>query len=244
MTEKKEKSQKGVDQNETEKDQKILLRFRTERARKAFKENNDSEIDHSAVIRHGLAFAGITMWKWYPNTGSLEIEASAESDPTFGQFLSATKWEKIVHQNDRKRLKESIRRFQDSGYSVFDCAFRLATAIPRWVHARDMYHVSNSDGTLSTVVGLFFDVTESELSKEKMFWGRELPRLVEGGPAAWGRMLAEFDRHKMDSEKIGHLMEQCGYEFDSLMQRGDIPCFKKDANFKYTRINEAFRKTG
>jgi PAS domain S-box-containing protein len=180
------------------------------------------------------------MWKWYPKTGTLQLDSLAGNDPLSEEFAAVTSWKKIVHQSDRKRLEVSLRRFEDSGYKVFDCAFRLSTTIPQWVHARDMYHVYGPDGSPAMVAGLFFDITESELAKEKMYWGKELPSLVQSGAASWLRMLAEFDRHQTDSGRIAHLRDQCGYEFDSLFQKSNVPCFKKNARFEFTEINEAF----
>src|SRR5208283_6123241 len=145
--------------------------------------------------------------------------------------------------DDRERLLEALTRFEHTSYTALDCVFRLAAdGSPRWVHARDMHLYLNANGEPHYVVGLFFDVTDSQVAKEEMFWGREFPQRGNEDKIHLLRLLSERQRHQNDANAISGLMDQCYQEFMSLFSFSSLPAFRKNAELAYIEVNLAMEQ--
>ena len=190
----------------------------------------------------GFRHAGVTLWEWDSKTGVLLIDALALGHPFYYEFSSPTSWEKLVHKEDRDRLLDALRRFEETPGSSLDCFFRLATKFTRWVHARDMHLVLDSEQKLSKVIGLFFDVTESELAKNQLFWGKQPPARDDGDGVRVLRMISERLRHEKDASRIAALRNQCYHQFMSVFSFSDIPSFRKDSDLFTIEVNPAMER--
>ncbi len=191
----------------------------------------------------GLDYAGITLWKWNIRTGNLELASGSAKTSRSHGFPSSTTWKKIVHADDQERLLEALTRFEHTSYTALDCVFRLAAdGSPRWVHARDMHLYLNANGEPDYVVGLFFDVTDSQVAKEEMFWGREFPQRGNEDKIHLLRLLSERQRHQKDSNAISGLMDQCYHEFMSLFSFSNLPAFRKNVDLANVEVNPAMEQ--
>jgi DNA-binding NtrC family response regulator len=194
-------------------------------------------------FERGLGHAGVALWEWRLKTDDLEILSGFGDSKDSSPLPSLTKWERIAHEEDRDRLLEALRTFESTSYSALDCFFRLATQEPRWVHARDMQVSLDAKGQPESVFGIFFDDTESEISKEELFWGQEFSvGREDNGQIRLIRALSERSRHEKDGRKIANLMNQCYHEFMSLFSFSDLPAFRKNADLRYLEVNRAMEK--
>lgn len=219
-----------------------ILVLRTEAERKELKDGTCYSVTDWEVLRHGLAWAGITTWTWDLKTRELVIDDLAENHPFYYPASQATTWEEIAHEDDRERVLDALQSCEQSRYVAFDCCFRLATEIPRWVHARDTRLLLDINEKPLTLWGLFFDVTEGELEKERLFWGRQLLKESMHDKVNWLRTSSELDRHMKDFERIFEIKMQCQEHFDSLLGLSDIPAFRKNIHLEYTEVNEAMER--
>jgi DNA-binding NtrC family response regulator len=202
---------------------------------------NDAEIENWTweQFRHGLSHAGVTAWEWDIKTGEVLIYSAPEGHPFCYDFSSPTTWGKIVHKEHRERFREALRIFQQTSWSWFDCFFRLATRVPRWVHARNIHLLLDSDGNPAKVRGLFFDATESQLAKNQLFWDRKPSRSDNKSTGLHVQRLSELARHSKDAKKIKLLRTQCDQEFKCLFDYSNLPAFKRNSNLVTIRINRA-----
>lgn len=188
----------------------------------------------------GMCHAGVTMWEWDLKTREIKIDELAEGPPLCYDSLERNTWDGIAHEDDRKRVMEAVQRFEETGYVSFDCSFRLATEIPRWVHARDMQLVLDANDEPLQVIGIFVDITESQIAKNCACWGKDLPESDSEDRINWHRLISELDHHYVDGDRIDEIRHQFDSMFNSLMMIGDIPAFRKDADLAYVDVNRPF----
>jgi transcriptional regulator with PAS, ATPase and Fis domain len=218
---------------------KYHLLFREEATVKLLTQETDQK-GEVKLWRLGMCHAGVIVWEWDLKTKEIRAEGLAEGPPFYYESLKGNTWEDMAHEDDRERVLAALQRFEEMGYVSFDCFFRLATEIPRWVHARDMQLVLDANQEPTTVIGIFFDATESQLAKEDVCWGRELPQDDSEDKFNWHRMLSEFERHEGDRDRIYKIRRQCVDQFGSIMAVSDVPAFLKDTDLEYVALNKAF----
>jgi transcriptional regulator with AAA-type ATPase domain/PAS domain-containing protein len=218
---------------------KYHLLFREEATVKLLTQETDQK-GEVKLWRLGMCHAGVIVWEWDLKTKEIRAEGLAEGPPFYYESLKGNTWEDIAHEDDRERVLEALQRFEEMGYVSFDCFFRLATEIPRWVHARDMQLVLDANQEPTTVIGIFFDATESQLAKEHVCWGQELPQDDSEDKFNWHRMFSELDRHEDDRIRIDKIRDQCADQFGSMMAVSDVPAFLKDTDLKCLALNKAF----
>lgn len=219
---------------------KCGLVFSDEATIKLLTQDRDEKVE-VRLWRLGMCHAGVTVWEWDLKTREIKIDELAEGPPLCYGSLEGNTWEEIAHEDDRKRVLEAVQRFEETGYVSFDCSFRLATEIPRWVHVRDTQLLLDANEEPMQVIGIFIDVTESQIAKDHVYWGKELPE-NESENVNWLRLMSEIDRHDMDGDRINEIKYRSGESFDALMIFSHIPAYRKNTDLAYVEVNEPFER--
>ncbi len=193
-------------------------------------------------LEKGLTHAGVALWRWDLMTDDLLIFSAFEESKDQSSFPRLTTWERLVHEEDRDRLFESLHTFESTRFLAFDCFFRLSADEPRWIHARDMGVQTAELGEPMAVTGLFFDATEGELARRKLMWGQEFEHRGSENPIAVVRRIAERLRHENDGGRVSDLMDQCYHQFISLFSFSNLPAFRKNTDLVTIDVNPAMAK--
>jgi DNA-binding NtrC family response regulator/PAS domain-containing protein len=188
------------------------------------------------VPKEGLAWAGVILWKWNVQTGELRIQPHGTLEPFL--FPSPTTWEQLVHPDDIERFYSALHKFQERDENGLDCRFRVTTEIPRWVHVRNT-HSATVNGEPAIVFGLFFDVTEAELTRERYFSKRDFDTGQFEGRILFSRMLSEIRRQEKDYFRLSNLQFAAKMQFSLIQDLTDLPAFKTNAELAFIEANEA-----
>jgi transcriptional regulator with PAS, ATPase and Fis domain len=224
-------------------DAKYMVLFSDKATVEWFKQQSPKELPGLEVLKLVLCHAGVTWWQWYVKTGDL-VTDFPDDDLFYDReaCVESTTWEELAHEDDRIRVLESVQRFEETGYISFDCSFRLSTEMPRSVHARDVLLLLVTNKRPTSVLGIFFDVTESQIARDHTYWGKELPEDEAEDRINWYRLISELDRHDIDGDRIDEIKSQSRGVFSSLMILSDIPAFRKNADLEYLEVNKAFER--